>query len=158
MKKIESFQVDHTKLEKGIYVSRVDHIWEEGITTFDIRMKRPNLEPVIDNPSLHAIEHLWATFLRSHKEWDSKTIYFGPMWCRTWFYVIFKWVLKSTDIVSIITEMFEFVVNYIWKIPWESPVECWNYMDLNLSMAQFEANEFLKTLNNLWDENLNYPS
>lgn len=157
MKKIESFSVNHIGLLPGIYVSRKDVVADSIITTFDLRMKKPNIEPVLDNPSLHAIEHLWATFLRNHNVYDEKTIYFGPMWCRTGFYVIFKWELTSKEILPIIQEMVDFIINYEWKIPGQSPEECWNYLDLNLNMAIFEAKEYKKILDNIGDINMIYP-
>ena len=107
MKRIASFSVDHNKLLRGLYVSRKDAVGNESLTTFDIRMKVPNQEPVIDVPALHTIEHLGATFLRNHAEWDEKTVYFGPMGCRTGCYVIFKGDLSSRDAVPIVKEMFK---------------------------------------------------
>lgn len=157
METIASFNVDHTRLLPWIYVSRKDKVWENIVTTFDLRFKKPNIEPVIDNPALHTIEHLWATFLRNHKDYAQKTIYFWPMWCRTWFYVILNWNLESKDIVFLIKEMIDFVISYKWKIPGQSPEECWNFLDLNLPMAQYEAFEFKKILDNLNSKNLNYP-
>ncbi|HBV68279.1 MAG TPA: S-ribosylhomocysteine lyase, partial [Clostridiales bacterium] len=130
MKKIESFQVNHLLLKRGIYVSRKDIVGENTVTTFDIRMKEPNNEPVINTAELHAIEHLGATFLRNHKQYDTLTVYFGPMGCRTGLYVIFKGDLKSDDVVGIIKEMFEFIMNYEDEIPGADPRSCGNYLDM----------------------------
>jgi len=158
MKKIESFQVNHLLLKRGIYVSRKDIVGENTVTTFDIRMKEPNNEPVINTAELHAIEHLGATFLRNHKQYDTLTVYFGPMGCRTGLYVIFKGDLKSDDVVGIIKEMFEFIMNYEGEIPGADPRSCGNYLDMNLPMAKCEAAKFYKEiLCNLKEENLNYP-
>ncbi|HBD64913.1 MAG TPA: S-ribosylhomocysteine lyase [Clostridiales bacterium] len=158
MKKIESFQVNHLLLKRGIYVSRKDIVGENTVTTFDIRMKEPNNEPVINTAELHAIEHLGATFLRNHKQYDTLTVYFGPMGCRTGLYVIFKGDLKSDDVVGIIKEMFEFIMNYEGEIPGADPRSCGNYLDMNLPMAKYEAAKFYKEiLCNLKEENLNYP-
>lgn len=158
MKKIESFQVNHLLLKRGIYVSRKDIVGENTVTTFDIRMKEPNNEPVINTAELHAIEHLGATFLRNHKQYDTLTVYFGPMGCRTGLYVIFKGDLKSEDVVGIIKEMFEFIMNYEGEIPGADPRSCGNYLDMNLTMAKYEAAKFYKEiLCNLKEENLSYP-
>lgn len=158
MKKIESFQVNHLLLKRGIYVSRKDIVGENTVTTFDIRMKEPNNEPVINTAELHAIEHLGATFLRNHKQYDTLTVYFGPMGCRTGLYVIFKGDLKSEDVVDIIKEMFEFIMNYDGEIPGADPRSCGNYLDMNMHMAKYEAAKFYReVLCNLKEENLNYP-
>ncbi len=158
MKKIESFQVNHLLLKRGIYVSRKDIVGENTVTTFDIRMKEPNNEPVINTAELHAIEHLGATFLRNHKQYDTLTVYFGPMGCRTGLYVIFKGDFKSEDVVGIIKEMFEFIMNYEGEIPGADPRSCGNYLDMNLPMAKYEAAKFYKEiLCNLKEENLSYP-
>ncbi|MCT4543069.1 MAG: S-ribosylhomocysteine lyase [Vallitalea sp.] len=159
MKKIASFTVNHINLLRGIYVSRKDTIGENTLTTFDIRMKRPNREPVMNTSEIHAMEHLAATFLRNHDEYDNKTIYFGPMGCRTGFYVIFKGDLESKDVINIITEMFTFISQYEGDIPGAAPKDCGNYLDMNLPMAKHEAKKFLEeVLKNIKDENLVYPS
>ena len=158
MKKIESFTVNHLDLLRGIYVSRKDNVNENIITTFDIRMKRPNLEPVMNNAEMHTIEHLAATFLRNNEEWKSKVIYFGPMGCRTGFYLILKGKLESRDIVDIIKETYKFMSEFEGDIPGATAIECGNYLDQNLPMAKYEAKKYLEeTLNNLEKENLNYP-
>ncbi|WMJ75752.1 MULTISPECIES: S-ribosylhomocysteine lyase [unclassified Sedimentibacter] len=157
MKKIESFQVNHLKLKRGIYVSRKDAVNDSAVTTFDIRMKEPNNEPVINTAELHAIEHLGATFLRNHAVYDKQTVYFGPMGCRTGFYVIFKGDLKSIDVVDIIKEMFKFIKDYEGEIPGADARSCGNYLDMNLPMAKYEASKFYnEVLLNLRDENLIY--
>ena len=148
MKKIESFQVNHILLKRGIYVSRKDKVGDNTVTTFDIRMKEPNREPVINTAELHTIEHLGATFLRNHPIYDKETIYFGPMGCRTGFYLIFNNELNSSDVYEIIKEMFLFIMNY----------ETLFRSDMNLNMAKYEAAKFYnEMLLNIKDENLNYP-
>lgn len=158
MNRIASFTVDHTRLNRGIYVSRKDHIGKECVTTFDIRMKKPNAEPVLDIPALHTIEHIGATFLRNHLQWAERTIYFGPMGCRTGFYVIFKGELNSGDVVPVIKEMFSFIATFDGAIPGASAIECGNYLCQDLPMARFEAEKYVsETLNRLTEENLVYP-
>ncbi len=157
MEKIASFQVDHTKLFPGVYVSRKDHVGEEVVTTFDLRMKRPNMEPVLNTAELHALEHLGATFLRNDPEWKDKTIYFGPMGCRTGFYVVFAGDLESADVLDVIIRLFRFARDYEGVIPGQSPVECGNYLDLNLPMAKYEAAGYLELLEQLPAERMVYP-
>ena len=147
MEKIESFKVNHVLLKRGIYVSRKDYDNETGkvmATTFDIRMKEPNREPVINIAELHTIEHLGATFLRNHEKYKNETIYFGPMGCRTGFYVIFKGDLKSEDVKDIITEMFEFMATFEGEIPGADPYSCGNYLDQNLPNARYESKKYLE--------------
>lgn len=158
MDKIASFQVNHKKLNRGIYVSRIDEINGNYLTTFDIRMKLPNREPVMNIAEIHTIEHLGATFLRNHKNWKNKVIYFGPMGCRTGFYIILKGKLKSKEIVKLIKEMYEFIALFDDKIPGASEIECGNYLDQNLPMARYEAKKYLEeTLSDIKEENLEYP-
>lgn len=158
MRKIDSFQVNHLNLQRGVYVSRKDHIGDTILTTFDIRMKRPNVEPVLNTAELHAIEHLGATFLRNHETVGQDVVYFGPMGCRTGFYLILGKDVESSDVLWLIKEMFEFIKNYEGDIPGASPVECGNYLDLNLEMAKFHAQDFLENpLNDIKEHNLNYP-
>ena len=158
MERIASFQVDHKKLNRGIYVSRLDEINGNYLTTFDVRVKLPNREPVMNIAEMHTMEHLGATFLRNHEVWKNEVIYFGPMGCRTGFYVILKGKLKSIDIVELIKEMFDFISKYEGKIPGATEVECGNYLDQNLPMARYESKKFLEeTLKNIKEENLNYP-
>lgn len=159
MEKIESFQVDHEKLNRGVYVSRKDVVGDHVITTYDIRMKRPNREPVMNTGEMHAIEHLGATYLRNHDSYNSETIYFGPMGCRTGFYLILKGDHSSIEIVPIIHEMFSFIAVYDDEIPGADPVSCGNYLDMNLKVAKLEASIFVnETLEKMTSENLNYPS
>lgn len=158
MEKITSFTVNHLDLLRGIYVSRKDSVGDQIVTTFDLRMTRPNEEPVMNTAEIHTIEHLGATFLRNHKEYGDKTIYFGPMGCRTGFYLILTGDYASKDIVNLIIEMYEFIRDYEGEIPGASPRDCGNYLDLNLSMAKYLANRYLEeTLYHITEEHLIYP-
>jgi len=159
MERIASFQVDHIRLNRGIYVSRIDEINGNYLTSFDIRMKLPNREPVINIAELHTMEHLGATFLRNHSVWKEKIVYFGPMGCRTGFYLILKGKLESKDIVELMKELYKFMAEFKGDIPGATAIECGNYLDQNLPMANYEAKKYLEeTLENLGEENLNYPN
>lgn len=158
MEKIPSFNIDHMKLETGVYVSRTDRIGNETITTFDIRMTKPNFEPVMNTAEIHAIEHLGATFLRNHQVFKEKIIYFGPMGCRTGFYLLIAGEYVSNDILPLTKELFEFIANFEGDIPGASAKDCGNYLDMNLNMARFLAKKYLNnTLYKITDNNLNYP-
>lgn len=158
MEKIASFTVNHLDLFPGIYVSRKDDVNGNVITTFDLRMTKPNDEPVMNTAEIHTIEHIGATFLRNHKEYASKTIYFGPMGCRTGFYLILAGDYVSKDIVSLVTEMYEFIRDFTGDISGASPRDCGNYLDLNLGMAKYLAKRYLdNTLYNIDDKRLVYP-
>lgn len=158
MEKIASFTIDHTKLLPGIYVSRKDHIGSETITTFDLRMTRPNYEPVMNTAEVHTIEHLGATFLRNHKQFSTKTIYFGPMGCRTGFYLLLAGDYTSKDIVDLMIETFEFIRDFHGDVPGACAKDCGNYLDMNLPMANYLAEKYLKILYNITEEHLNYPA
>ena len=144
MEKIASFTIDHIKLEPGVYVSRKDTVGAEVITTFDLRMTSPNDEPVMNTAEMHTIEHLAATFLRNHAVYGSKTIYFGPMGCRTGFYMILAGDLESKDVVDLVTEMFTFISEYKGEVPGAAPRDCGNYLDMNLPLAKIVAKRFLE--------------
>ena len=139
MEKIASFTIDHLKLVPGVYVSRKDTIGKEVITTFDLRMTSPNDEPVMNTAEVHTIEHLAATFLRNHPVYGNKTIYFGPMGCRTGFYLLLAGDLTSKEIVPLMIEMFEFIRDFKDEVPGASPKDCGNYLDMNLPMANYLA-------------------
>ena len=158
MKKIASFTVNHLDLLPGIYISRIDTIGDHQITTYDLRMKRPNLEPVLNTAEIHAIEHIGATYLRNHPSFADETIYFGPMGCRTGFYLILKGNRSSKEIAPLITDLFEFVAQFADEIPGATARDCGNYLDLNLPMANYEAKKYLEeTLRHLTDAHLTYP-
>lgn len=159
MEKIASFTVNHLELIPGLYVSRIDKVGENYLTTFDIRITRPNFEPVIDNPALHAIEHLGATFLRNHSLWKEDIIYFGPMGCRTGCYLIVSGKKTSLDVYDLVSEMFDFIASYEGEIPGASAIECGNYLDLNLSMSKYYATKYKKeVLDNFTEEKYLYKN
>jgi len=159
MKKIPSFTVNHIDLNRGIYLSRQDAVGEQVVTTFDIRMKLPNREPVMNTAEIHAIEHLAATFLRNHPTEADKIIYFGPMGCRTGFYLIVKGDVTSKDVAPLVQETYEFMAAFDGAVPGASARDCGNYLDISLPMAKYEARKFLdETLNNLTEANLVYPA
>lgn len=158
MERIASFTVDHVRLNRGIYVSRLDEVNGNYLTSFDIRMKLPNREPVMNIAEIHTMEHLGATFLRNHPVWKDEIVYFGPMGCRTGFYVILKGKLESKDIIELMQETFKFMADFEGEIPGATAIECGNYLDQNLPMAKYEAKKYYEeTLLNLGEENLNYP-
>ena len=158
MEKISSFTIDHLKLVPGVYVSRKDTIGKEVITTFDLRMTSPNDEPVMNTAEVHTIEHLAATFLRNHPVYGNKTIYFGPMGCRTGFYLLLAGNLTSKEIIPLIIEMFEFIRDFNGEVPGASPKDCGNYLDMNLPMANYLAKRYLdNVLYNIDDSRLVYP-
>lgn len=158
MEKIASFTIDHLKLVPGVYVSRKDTIGKEVITTFDLRMTSPNDEPVMNTAEVHTIEHLAATFLRNHPVYGDKTIYFGPMGCRTGFYLLLAGNLTSKEIIPLMIEMFEFIRDFNGEVPGASPKDCGNYLDMNLPMANYLAKRYLdNVLYNIDDSRLVYP-
>ena len=158
MEKIASFTVNHLDLLPGVYVSRKDKIGENTITTFDLRFTRPNFEPVLNTAEIHSIEHIAATFLRNHKTFGEKIVYFGPMGCRTGFYLILNGDYVSKDIIQLLIETFEFVSNFEGDVPGAAAKDCGNYLDMNLPMARYVANKYLKeVLLNISDKNTNYP-
>ena len=144
MEKIASFTVNHLSLMPGIYVSRKDHVGSECLTTFDLRMTAPNREPVMNTAECHTIEHLGATFLRNDPEWKDRVIYFGPMGCRTGFYLILAGDLLSEEIVDLVIHTFTFIRDYKGEIPGAAARDCGNYLDQNLSMANWLARRYLE--------------
>lgn len=159
MKKIPSFTIDHTRLNRGIYVSRKDFVADEVITTFDVRMKLPNREPALHQGAIHTIEHLAATFLRNHPVWKDRIVYWGPMGCLTGNYLIVKGDITSRDILPLMQETFLFIANYEGEIPGATERDCGNYILQDLAMARYEAKKYLnETLNCATDDNLIYPA
>lgn len=159
METIASFTVDHLTLEPGIYVSRVDRDPATGavVTTFDIRLTAPNREPVMNTAEVHTIEHLGATFLRNDAVWSSRVVYFGPMGCRTGFYLVVFGEVTSREILPLIRDLFDFVAGFEGEIPGAAPEACGNYLDQNLSAAQWWARRFLReTLEDIDDAHLAY--
>lgn len=158
MDKITSFTINHLDLLPGIYVSRKDQAGYAAITTFDIRMTRPNFEPVMNTAEMHTIEHLAATFLRNHPDYGSRILYFGPMGCRTGFYLLLNGDYQSADIVPLMIELYEFIRDFEGEVPGASARDCGNYLDMNLSMAKYLADRFLKeVLYSITEVRLNYP-
>lgn len=158
MNKIASFTTDHIRLVPGIYVSRKDTINDTVITTFDIRMTSPNDEPVMNTAEVHTIEHLGATFLRNHDEYKDRVIYFGPMGCRTGFYLLLAGDYSSAEIVPLMREMFFFIAAFEGEVPGASARDCGNYLDMNLPMARYLAEKYLSdVLTDIQDFQLNYP-
>ena len=157
MEKIASFTIDHIKLQPGVYVSRKDHIGAEVITTFDLRMTSPNEEPVMNTAEVHTIEHLGATFLRNHPEYKDKTVYFGPMGCRTGFYLLLAGSVTSAEALPLVTDCFRFIRDYRGQVPGASPKDCGNYLDMNLSMANYWADRYVSVLENITPDRLHYP-
>lgn len=158
MEKITSFTIDHTRLLPGIYVSRIDEVSGNPVTTFDIRITRPNYEPVMNTAEVHTIEHLGATFLRNHKDYGDRIIYFGPMGCRTGFYLIMSGRYTSRDVVPLIKEMFTFMAGYDGPVPGASATDCGNYLDMNLPMARYISQRYIdNVLENPDDSRMNYP-
>ncbi len=158
MEKITSFTIDHLKLLPGVYVSRKDSVGEMTVTTFDIRMTRPNFEPVMNTAEVHTIEHLGATFLRNHDVYKDQVLYFGPMGCRTGFYLLLAGDHTSRDIVPLMKEMFCFIRDFQGEVPGAAARDCGNYLDMNLGMARYLADRFLReVLDSIDDTRLVYP-
>ena len=158
MEKITSFTIDHIRLIPGVYVSRKDPVGDSVITTFDLRMTNPNEEPVMNTAEMHAMKHLGATFLRNHPVFGSRIIYFGPMGCRTGFYLLLAGDYESTDIVNLMIEMYEFIRDFEGEIPGASAKDCGNYLDMNLPMAKWLARKYLdEVLYDITPDRLRYP-
>lgn len=158
MEKITSFTIDHIKLTPGVYVSRIDYVNGNPITTFDLRMTSPNDEPVMNTAEMHTIEHLAATFLRNHSEYGEKTIYFGPMGCRTGFYLLLSGKYESKDIIPLMIEMYQFIADFHDEVPGASAKDCGNYLDMNLPMANYLAKKYLnEVLIDITEDHLVYP-
>ena len=157
MEKIASFTIDHIKLQPGLYVSRKDKIGMETITTFDLRLTKPNDEPVMNTAEIHAMEHLAATFLRNEPDWKNRVIYFGPMGCRTGFYLLLSGDLTSKDALSLVTDCFRFIRDFRGEVPGASAKDCGNYLDMNLPMANYWGAKYTALLENIDDSRLVYP-
>lgn len=158
MEKITSFTIDHLKLQPGVYVSRKDPVGDSVVTTFDLRMTSPNEEPVMNTAEVHTIEHLAATYLRNDPQYKDRVLYFGPMGCRTGFYLLLAGDYESKDIVGLVTALFEFIRDYKDEVPGASPKDCGNYLDMNLGMANYLAKKYLdQVLYQIDDARLIYP-
>ena len=157
MEKITSFTIDHIKLQPGLYVSRKDSVGSETVTTFDLRITNPNEEPVMNTAEIHTIEHLAATFLRNHPQWKQKVLYFGPMGCRTGFYLLLAGDLTSEDVRSLVAECFAFIAEFHDEVPGASAKDCGNYLDMNLPMARFWAQRYADLLAHMGADRMHYP-
>ena len=157
MEKITSFTIDHIRLQPGLYVSRKDAVGSETVTTFDLRLTSPNDEPVMNTAEVHTIEHLAATFLRNDPAWKDRVLYFGPMGCRTGFYLLLSGDLSSRDVLPLVTDCFRFIRDYRGEIPGASPRDCGNYLDMNLSMANYWGRRYTALLENITPDRLTYP-
>ena len=161
MEKIASFTVNHLKLEPGVYVSRVDADPATGgvVTTFDLRMTAPNREPVIDTAAVHAIEHLGATYLRNQADWADRVLYFGPMGCRTGFYLLLFGEYQPNDIAGLVRGMYRFIATFEGEVPGAAPRDCGNWHDSDLPMARWWAKRYLdNTLADLDEQHTVYPA
>ena len=158
MKPIASFTINHLNLFPGVYVSRKDAVGDTVVTTFDLRVTAPNAEPVMNTAEVHTIEHLAATFLRNHAEFGSRIVYFGPMGCRTGFYLLLAGNYESTDILPLLRELFAFIRDYKDEVPGASAKECGNYLDMNLPMANYYGARYLDILETITPDRLVYPN
>ena len=156
MEKITSFTIDHIKLQPGLYVSRKDKVGAETVTTFDLRLTSPNEEPVLGTAESHTIEHLAATYLRNDPQWKDRVLYFGPMGCRTGFYLLMVGDLESRDVLSLVTECFRFIRDFRGQVPGASARDCGNYRDMNLGMANLWGGRYAQLLENITPDRLAY--
>ena len=157
MEKITSFTIDHDLLQPGLYVSRKDPVGGETVTTFDLRITSPNEEPVMNTAEVHTIEHLAATFLRNDQKWKSRVLYFGPMGCRTGFYLLMIGNYEPRDILDLVTDCFRYIRDYRGEVPGASAKDCGNYLDMNLSMANYWGGRYVHLLENIDNTRLVYP-
>jgi len=157
MEKITSFTIDHLKLQPGLYVSRKDHVGAEVVTTFDLRFTSPNEEPVMNTAEMHTIEHLAATYLRNEPEWKQKVLYFGPMGCRTGFYLLLAGDYDSFGILDLVKDCFRFVSEFSGEVPGATAKDCGNYLDMNLPMANYWGRRYLTLLETASNSRFIYP-
>jgi len=157
MEKITSFTIDHIKLQPGLYVSRKDKVGQETVTTFDLRLTSPNEEPVLNTAEAHTIEHLAATYLRNEPQWKEKVLYFGPMGCRTGFYLLLSGDYSSEGVLPLVLDCFKFIRDFEGKVPGASAKDCGNYLDMNLPMAKYWGGKYAALLENITPDRLIYP-
>ena len=158
MEKITSFTIDHILLQPGLYVSRKDKVGCETITTFDLRVTSPNEEPVMNTAEMHTIEHLAATYLRNEPQWKDRVLYFGPMGCRTGFYLLLAGDLTSRDVLDLVLDTFRFIRDFRGEVPGASAKDCGNYLDMNLPMANYLGAQYVRTLETAGEDRLVYPA
>lgn len=157
MEKITSFTIDHIKLEPGLYVSRKDRVGSETVTTFDLRITNPNEEPVMNTAEIHTMEHLGATYLRNNRQWKDRVLYFGPMGCRTGFYLLLAGDLSSRDVLELVLDCFRFIRNFRGEVPGASAKDCGNFLDMNLPMANYWGSRYAALLEKIDEAHLTYP-
>ena len=157
MEKITSFTIDHIKLQPGLYVSRKDRVGAETVTTFDLRLTSPNEEPVMNTAEVHTIEHLGATYLRNDPVWKDRVLYFGPMGCRTGFYLLLAGDYESKDVLSLVLDSFRFVRDYRGAVPGARAKDCGNYLDMNLPLAHYWGGKYAAVLETADESRLGYP-
>ena len=157
MEKITSFTIDHIKLQPGLYVSRKDKVGAETVTTFDLRLTKPNDEPVLNTAEIHTIEHLAATFLRNDPVWKNKILYFGPMGCRTGFYLLLAGDYEPLDVLELLRSCFRFIRDFRGEVPGASARDCGNFLDMNLPMANYWGRKYAQLLENIRPEQMHYP-
>ena len=157
MEKIASFTIDHELLQPGLYVSRKDSIGAETVTTFDLRLTKPNGEPVMNTAEIHTMEHLAATYLRNEPTWKDRVLYFGPMGCRTGFYLLLAGNLTSRDVLPLVTDCFRFIRDFRGDVPGASAKDCGNYLDMNLPMANYWGAKYSALLESITEDRLVYP-
>ena len=157
MEKIASFTIDHELLQPGLYVSRKDSIGGQTVTTFDLRLTKPNGEPVMNTAEIHTMEHLAATYLRNDPLWKERVIYFGPMGCRTGFYLLLAGDLTSREALPLVLSCFRFIRDYRGEIPGASARDCGNYLDMNLPMANYWGARYAALLETITEDRLVYP-
>ena len=157
MEKITSFTIDHIRLQPGLYVSRKDRVGSETVTTFDLRLTKPNEEPVMNTAEVHTIEHLAATFLRNEPSWKDRVLYFGPMGCRTGFYLLLAGDLTAPEVLPLVTDCFRFVRDYRGEVPGASAKDCGNCLDMNLPMANYWGRSYVSLLETITPDRLTYP-
>ena len=157
MDKITSFTIDHLLLQPGLYVSRKDRMGAETVTTFDLRLTSPNEEPVLNTAEVHTMEHLAATYLRNEPAWKDKVLYFGPMGCRTGFYLLLAGDRASEEVLPLVLSCFKFIRDFEGEVPGASAKDCGNYLDMNLPMAKYWGAKYAALLENITPDRLVYP-
>ena len=157
MEKITSFTIDHIRLQPGLYVSRKDAVGGQVVTTFDLRLTSPNQEPVMNTAEMHTMEHLAATYLRNDPQWKERILYFGPMGCRTGFYLLLAGDLTSREVLPLVTDCFRFIRDFRGEVPCAHPRDCGNYLDMNLPMANYWGARYIQLLETIDDSRLVYP-
>ena len=157
MEKITSFTIDHIRLQPGLYVSRKDKVGQSTVTTFDLRVTSPNEEPVMNTAEMHTIEHLAATYLRNEPDWKEKVLYFGPMGCRTGFYLLLAGDYESVDVKQLVVDCFRFIAAFSGEVPGASAKDCGNYLDMNLPMANYWGKRYSRLLETAGGDRFVYP-